>query len=361
MKSRQLSSIFKHDSVHNPSILSLLENTTIGTNGAKYRHLHTAQKINALHSPHYFTIYRHEKAIANITICERPILFGDGYLVETFYIRYFAFDTNFQTKKQIKNRNKSTIFQTYISNLLTTSNLDIESPKYDPKIYWAIVDPENNRSLQMSEKYDFECITHIKTTAFSRFTLRQKKNVSLAKKKDHHDIFNMIRHFYTGYNGLTDIHLFNNNDYFVLKENDEIVAGIKASKVEWRIERLPGIMGQFLARILPYTPFLRRIINPNKYQFLATEGLFWKEGYAHQILPLLEGVLFEQGCHSMLLWTDVKNEKVNRLLSSINLGLLQKIKADNEVNLMAKFNNVSDKTKETFKKRPHYILGFDCT
>ena len=360
MSSRNLSSIFKHHTEHNSAILNLLENTTIGTNGAKYRHLHTSQKIADLHKPHYFTIFRHEKAIANITICERPMLVNNN-LTDTFYIRYFAFDSAFQTKEKAREKKRPSIFQEYVLKLLSTSNLNVDEPAYAPKIYWAIVDTENTRSLQMVERYGFEKISKIDTTAFSRFKLRKQAQVSRACKSEEAEIWQEIQNFYSGYSDLSNIHLFKHHNYFVLKENGRIIAGIQANKVEWRIEAMPGVLGKFLVKALPYIPYLNRIINPNNYQFLATEGLFWKAGFEHKVKTLLEGVLYEQNCYSMLLWTDQKDIRINTILKKSKLGILQKIKSNNDVNIVAKFNNVSEGDISAMKNQTHYISGFDCT
>ncbi|MFK8036747.1 MAG: hypothetical protein AB8B74_00525 [Crocinitomicaceae bacterium] len=360
MSSTNLSSIFKHQTEHNSAILELLENTTIGTNGAKYQHLHTAKKIADLHQPHYFTIYRHEKAIANVTICERPMLVNNQ-LADTSYIRYFAFSSAFQTKEKAKERKHPSIFQEYVSRLLSTSNLNVENPEHDSKIYWAIVDPENERSLQMGERYGFETITKIKTIAFSRFNLKQQAQVVRLNASEENGVRSQIQQFYKGYNNISDVHLFENNNYFVLKVNNKIIAGIQANVVEWKIEALPGIIGTVLVKTLPHIPYLKRIINPKKYKFLATEGLFWIPGHQDKIRPLLEGVLYQQNCHSMLLWADGKDTRLNTALKKSRLGWLQKLKTDNPVNLVAKFNNMPDGFVKTMKDQLHYISGFDCT
>lgn len=360
MSSKNVSSLFKHQTEHNQDILNLLEKTIIGTNGARYRHLHTARKIGDLVKPNYFTIYRKGNAIANITICERD-LFINGKLTDTFYIRYFAFDSNFQTKGRAKKKEKPSYFQTAVSELLDTSNLNVNEPQYKPMIYWAIVDPENSRSLQMIERYGFETISKIKTTAFSRFRPGEKPTVSRATKLDETEIWQQTQQFYKRYNSLSNTHLFKNDNYFILKENGKIIAGIQANEVEWKIEALPGTIGKLLVKTLPYVPYIRRIINPKKYQFLATEGLFWLPGYQNKVATLLEGVLYIQKCHSMLLWTDSKDLKLNQTFKSIKLGWLQKLKTDNAVNLVAKFNKTPEKTIDTMKNQLHYISGFDCT
>jgi len=355
-----LSSIFKHQTTHNPAIINLLENTVIGTNGTKYRHLHTAQKISDLHQPHFFTLYRNDQAMANITICERPMQI-ENRKVDTFYIRYFAFHTAFQTNSVAKQKKKPSLFQKYALSLLTTSNLNVEHPEYEPKIFWAIIDPDNSRSLQMGDRYGFESIAKVKTVAFSRIKLSPQRHVVKSTIAEYDEIWKNIQSFYKDYNGLTKVHLFKNDNYFVLKNNGQIVAGIQANKVEWRIESMPGTFGKTLARIMPYIPFLNRIINPKKYQFLATEGLFWKQGFEHKIQELLEGVLHIQQVHSLLLWTDARDSKINTALKDAKLGLLQKVKKDNTVNVMAKFNSVDENLKQSMKNSLHYISGFDCT
>ncbi|MFK8044491.1 MAG: hypothetical protein AB8B72_03280, partial [Crocinitomicaceae bacterium] len=256
---------------------------------------------------------------------------------------------------------KPSLFQKYASDLLRTSNLNVESPEYKSKIYWAIIDPENSRSLQMGERYGFESIAKVKTTAFSRIKLSARPKVTKSTVAEHDEIWKNIQSFYSGYNGLTKVHLFEHNNYYVLKNNGQIIAGIQGNQVEWKIEAMPGGFGKVLVKVMPYIPLINRIINPKKYQFLATEGLFWKNGFEHKVQELLEGVLHIHQCHSMLIWTDAKDSKINTVLQKTKLGLLQKIKKDNRVDIVAKFNSVDEAVKQSMKNNLHYISGFDCT
>lgn len=360
MDQQKLSAIFKHQLRHNDAILALLTETTIGTNGAKYRHLHTANKIDDLHQPHYFTLFRHEKAVANITICERPISVGDKF-INTFYLRYFAFARSFQTKHKVTSKSKSSVLYTFARELLATSNLNIDEPQFNPKIFWAIIDPENDRSLQMGDRFGFKTIVKIKTLAFSRVKLRNTPQVTRLTEAEKPEVLQLIRHFYEGYNSRSEVHLFKHNHFFVFKDKGEILAGIQANPVAWRIDAFPGKFGKLLVKVIPYVPFVNRIINPANHQFLATEGLFWKKGHENQIDKLLEGVLHLQKCHSMLLWTDERDERVISVLQKTKLGLLQKLKADNTVNLVAKFNHIPIDIQNSMHENLHYISGFDCT
>ncbi|WP_146239211.1 hypothetical protein [Putridiphycobacter roseus] len=355
-----LSKAFKHTRRHNTAILDLLVNTKIGTNGAQYTHLHTPLKIGLLHQPHFFTIYRKEKAIVNFTICERPFYVQER-LIDTFYVRYFAFDKNFQTQSKANKKGKPSPFQQYFSKLLSTSNLQVAAPAYGPSLYWAIIDPENIRSLQVAERYQFESIAKIKTWAFSRIYLKKDKKVTRILAHEHDEVWACIQNFYRSYSGLSKVHLFEANHYFVYREDGKIVAGIQANPVAWKIHSLPGKNGKKLVKILPYLPFISRLMHPNKFNFLATEGIFWLPNHADKVKKLLQGVLALQQCHTMMLWTDAKDERLNKQIAVCKPGLLQKFKADQEVDLWMKFNHISPDLKSSIKNALQYISGFDTT
>ncbi len=353
--------IFVHNRQANDKIVDFLCNVSIGTNGAIYQHLHTSEKIKLLHQPHFFTIFRNENAISNITICEREISLQEKK-INSLYIRYFAFQSSFQANG-IKNENKkNSVFEKYIKSLLETSNLNVDEPKFDSVIYWAYIDPENNRSLNMSERFNFEKIGSFKTFAFSRFFPKKSDSVFLYQNTEKEEILNKLNEYYKDYSFYSPVHLFENNNYFVYKNKEgKIIAGIQANKVHWKIKALPGFKGKIMVKLLPYIPFLRRIINPKRYSFLATEGFFCVKDEEWCLTEFFSGVLNLQKVNSLLFWVDEKDFHFNKLLKSIKLGLLQKIKSDNSIDILAKFNNFPALEKKAFFSTTKYISGFDTT
>ena len=131
------------------------------------------------------------------------------------------------------------------------------------------------------------------------------------------------------------VYLFKNNDYYVYKVNGKIVAGIQVFDVHWRIDAMPGLKGKLLVKLLPYIPLIKRIINPKDYQFLATEGLFWENGYESKVQELLETVLAEKNKNSMLMWFDDIDDRMIDQFNNMNVGLMQKMKADNSIEILA--------------------------
>ena len=66
-------------------------------------------------------------------------------------------------------------------------------------------------------------------------------------------------YFYTDFDFFSDVHLFDNDDYYILKKGDEIIAGIQANPVHWKIKSLPGASGKFLVNMHTAFPDLRKL------------------------------------------------------------------------------------------------------
>ncbi|OIQ36902.1 MAG: hypothetical protein BM555_01800 [Crocinitomix sp. MedPE-SWsnd] len=348
--------LIKHETNPPNSVIELLSNTTIGTAGSLYQLLDTKEKIHQLHKPHFLYLERNEKAIGNVTICERPISMN-GRTQDSLYIRYFAFDEVYQGGS--KKGNGISAFHHYLKTLFNTSNLDPLEPEANKSVYWAFIDPENARSFNMNEQFGFETIGKFRTTAFSRVTPKNSVKVSRIQKNEREGVLAAIKSFNEEYSFFSDVHLFDNGDYYVLKENNEIVAGIQANPVHWKIKSLPGLKGKILMNAAPYIPRIRKLINPKNHKFLATEGLFWKKGFENRVEELLGAVLHQSGHHSLLLWTDTNNTRLSEL--QINWGFIQKSKKDNLIHIVAKFNGFETSEIDQIKKSKKYLSGFDMT
>jgi len=351
----QIHKLIKQDTIPPQSVIDLLKSTLIGTEGTLYQLLDTETKIHQLHHPHFVYLEPIRKAIVSMTMCERTVLINDPPN-PTLYIRYFAFHQIFQGGT--KNNGGNSSLHTYLKALFKTSNHNPVTPQNDQSIYWAFIDPQNLRSFNMNKRFGFESIGRFKTTAFSRSRPNPKK-VERLKHKDEKLVVKAIQKFYTGFQFFSTTHLFKSNNYFVIREKGKIVCGIQANPVHWRIKSLPGISGKFLLKFAPFIPGIRKVINPKNHRFLATEGLFWEPEYAHKVSDLLEGVLALTGHNSLLIWTDSENEMLAKL--NLKWGLLQRIKKDNEIHIVAKFNHYDVSEINHIKAAPKYLSGFDMT
>lgn len=338
------------------SVIQLLEDTSIGTNGAVYQLLDTRKKIHLLHQPNFIYIERNAKAIGNVTVCQRPIQLNDADF-DALYIRYFAFNKLFQGGNTSTKGNSN--FHQYFKALFHTSNFNPVAAEEKKSMYWAYIDPANVRSFNMNTKFGFETIGHFKTTAFSRVSPKKSKRIETLSTADREEVAQKIKDFYQGFDFFADTHLFEQDNYYVLRVGGEIIAGIQANPVHWKIKKLPGLSGKILLKTAPIIPRLSKLIRPNDHRFLATEGLFWKKGHEDFVVELLEGVLAESRHYSLLIWTDLNNDMLNKL--DLKWGFIQKTKPDNQIEIVAKFNGFSKEEIERIKANKKYLSGFDMT
>jgi hypothetical protein len=351
--------VVKRSSSPPESVIELLKNTLIGTNGSLYELLDTEKKIHQLHQANFLYLERNGKAIGNVTVCKREIALNQ-FQFQSLYLRYFAFDKTFQAGGHLNKVDRShSAFQQYLLALFNTSNFNPLQAEQDKSMYWAFIDPQNSRSFQMNKRFGFQSIGTFQTTAFSRVNPKAKASVSRIAEPEKTEVEQLINTFYTGFNLYSKVHLFDNDDYFVLKINNEIVAGIQANPVHWKIKSLPGKSGKFLINHAPKIPRIKKLINPENHQFLATEGLFWKDGHELLVQELLEGVLQLSKRNSLLIWTDSKNKMLEKL--SVNWGFIQKTKANNSIDIVAKFNGFQQSEVDQIKENKKYLSGFDMT
>ncbi|MCH2235793.1 MAG: hypothetical protein MK078_16250 [Crocinitomicaceae bacterium] len=337
-------------------VVELLEKTYIGTNGAQYQLLNTKDRIKHLLNPTFFFLLRNGKAIGNITICKRPIRINKTK-TESFYIRYFAFDALFQgSEKPSRGQNK---LHLYFEQLFNSTNLNLEYNNGEKSIYWAFIDPENQRSFKMREKFGFEEVGEFKTFIYQRFFPKESEHVRLIKSGELETCINHSKLFYADYNFYSQ-HRISEENYYVFEKDGKIKAGIKAFPSAWKIKSLPGKNGELLKTILPFIPISRRLINLKKHRFLATEGLWFdNEMNSNEIEEFLSGILKLTNHYSLFLWEDQKAFAIKGL--NIRWGIMAKIKQDNPIKIIAKLNNYSSSAIEELKASPKYLSGFDMT
>lgn len=347
--------LIQHDVVPSEALIDLLKNTLIGSQGTLYQLLDTPTKIVQLKNSHFFSLVRADKLLGTFTICKQEINLLDNRVI-SYYIRYVAFDAKFQGG--FKKGKRDGGLHRFLKDFFENSTFDSAPTKGGKTIYWAYIDPDNLRSINLNNRLGFEQIGSFKTTAFSRVNPKNKF-VERIKSEDKSEVLKLVSSFYDSFQFFTTASLFLADNYFVLRVDGEIVCGIQANPVQWKIKSLPGLSGRILIKIAPYIPRIRKLIQPNNHRFLATEGLFWKDGFEHKLAELFEGVLAITGHHSLLIWSDCEHDFLENI--DVNWGFIQKMKKDNAVAIMAKLNGYSKQELADLKKAHKYISGFNVT
>ncbi len=309
--------IFKFRTKATEEIISLLESVTLGTDGAHYRHLDTRERIQEADNPLFLSMERHTKVLGNVTFCRRE---------KNWYVRYFAFDSAMQAqgaKKSSSNGFLKKKLNAFFDHQLKSGEVDS---------FYAYIDPRNVKSLWMSENFSFETIGKIATQTFS--SVKKPKEGRVKMDQNPKEIPPEVQAHFQPHQFFFKDQLKKGNHFSIHDENGELIAFAKTTSAHWEIKRLPGKFGGTLVKILPYIPFLSRLIKPKNHSFLAPEAVFIKDNNPQLLTELFRGILAHTNERVIIWWVDEKDELYTSIQSKINWGLLNKIIGVNQVNLI---------------------------
>jgi RimJ/RimL family protein N-acetyltransferase len=334
-----------YNTTYSQTDIELLKKTIYGTNGPRYQHFGQSEKICDLKKPHFFQLFLDEKLIGFYCICERDFEKKNEKYIG-FYGRYLTIDTNFQGKK-------------YGQLIKLEAVKYLESQQSVPAVFYSYIEENNARSLKISENEGFIYSTHLKTTIFTRLFPKITPGFEQVKQEEMPQIKSLLNEKFNEYSFKTFENIGYKNNYFVLKRNGEIVAGLQANPVQWKIHSMEGIGGIAIMHILPKIPILKRLINPNKYEFLAIEGFYFKENPA-DLYPLLESVLAFFKKSSALFQLDFKDPLLDFFTKNGNLGILNAMKKDTKTHVMVKVVGF-DWQQSQLAESTAYVSSFDFT
>ena len=86
------------------------------------------------------------------------------------------------------------------------------------------------------------------------------------------------------------IHFFGDK-YYILKEGDEIIAGVSAIPSVYKVYDMPGIWGWVMMSILPKMPYFRRLFRPGEFRYLVFDSIYCKPGKENLLANLFESAM----------------------------------------------------------------------
>lgn len=328
----------------------LLLDNIVGTPGRSmvYQHLKTGEKLRHIPDPYFVSLVRNKKALATCCFCRRE---SDGRTL--FYARYFSFHSALRKRghKQLDRAGRNSLVREEIHQLLSGTYFDASSEN----IFYAYLDSDNERSRRLTEEFGFRRVRSFASLVFSRWQPKASPHVYRLSEDEWKALKPELSRFYSDHTFFTTENLFYKGNYFALRENGEIVAGIQANPEEWKVYEMPGISGKVLMKLFPRFKFLRRIFNPH-YQFLSIEGVYFRNGYENRLEPLMTHVLNEFGVHSAVLCLDTSSA-IYREIKKLDLGLMSRLRKEKLMDIIVKENG----GQLIDLDRPAYISCFDVT
>lgn len=337
-------SLFKIRHEASPHLLDLLSNTTLGTNGAKYQHLDTNKRILEADNPLYLSLERNEKLIGNITFCQRG---------EFWYIRYFAFDSIFQSAAKTRTSDKSNSFLKREIKKFFDEIFEGKHSEEIPLAFYAYIDPRNDRSKWMSKNFGFQTCGHLATQTFSR--VNPKRSNQLKRIENWEEIKSIVQEQFESNRFYFESQIRKPPYYVFRDETGGIIALTKVTRVNWRIIQLPGKHGKFLTKSIRYIPVLNKLIKPEQHTFLVPEIVFVKNNDPKLLSTFFSSILAEENLNLMIWWVDINDPLYHSIRNNMKWGILHKILGVNPVDVV----ELRKENNKSYSSKPVFVSAFD--
>lgn len=334
----------------------------------KYQHLDTPAHIKAYkNNIRFASLYLGSRLMGTLGFCYRKISTA-GKTIHGSYLRYYSFIPMVQAilgaKSKFEKRRQRPVHDSLKSKILALFGkphlLDFPGHKEKDKlVIFAYAESRNEQLKNMINQIGFEHIRSFLTVAFSRYNPKEKPGVSLLQPNDRDEMKKLLAEFYSEYSFYNDEFAFCYDKCYVIKEGDEIIAGLSVIPNSIRLIEMPGIWGWIIMKILPRAPFYRRLFQPEEFRFLIFESIYYKKGKEKALEKLMESVCAIEGYNRGLAWLDDRSELYDMLRSEINMGIINRMLNARPGLIYSRFINMNEDEKEDFFERPAYISSFD--
>lgn len=315
----------------------------------------------------FVSLYKKNQITGTVGSCFR--ISGQGKLrYPASYLRYLAFQSTYQSDVNWRKRKKAVI-KPEKDDTFKQKTLEIFSKPHllelkdvfegDKHIMYAFVESMNERSKNLVNQAGYEYIRSFLTVAFSRFSPKTDVRVTKLKVEEKIKMESLLLEYYRDYSFFSTDYAFFGDKYYVLKEGDEIIAGVCAIPSVYKVYDVPGIWGWVMMSVLPKMPYFRRLFRPGEFRYLVFDAIYCKPGKEVLLADLFESACAAEGFHTGLTWLDDRSLLFDKIRTGVRMGAINRMLNAKPGLVYARFINLTDKEKECFYDAPAYISGFD--
>jgi hypothetical protein len=355
----------------NEGILDILNHAVQGSEGGmRFQLQNIDKKINAYGDQiRFVSLYKNNKITGTVGACFR--MSGQGALAfPSTYLRYFAFQSVYQSdtrwqkgEKELIRQEPDDSFKRKTLDIFSKPHL-LELPQVfeaDKHIMYGFIESMNERSKNLVQQAGYEHIRSFLTVAFSRFNPKPDERVSKLQDAGKPGMLKMLLDFYRDYSFFSTDFVFYDDRYYVLREGDEIIAGVCAIPSAYKVYNIPGVWGWIIMKVLPGAPYLKKLFSPGEFKFLVFDAICCKKGREEVLPDLFEAVCAAEGFNTGLMWLDDRSTLYDKIRSGGRMGALNRMLNAKPGLVFTKFVNFRDEDKDRFYDVPAYISGFDFT
>jgi hypothetical protein len=353
----------------NEGIMDILNHSVQGSEGGlRFSLQNIEEKIAAYKDQiRFVSLYKKNKITGTVGACFR--ISGQGPLqYPSTYIRYLAFQSSYQSGISWR-KEKKTVIKSESDDTFKQKTLEIFSRPHlldlpgifenDKHIMYAFVESMNERSKNLVHQAGFEYIRSFLTVAFSRFSPESDNRVTKLGDSEKSEMKELLKNYYKDYSFFTDEYAFYSDRYYVLKEGNEIIAGVCAIPSSYKVYEVPGIWGWIMMEILPRVPYYRRLFRPGEFRYLVFDAIYCKKGRENSLATLFESACAAEGFNTGITWLDDRSELYDKIRTEVNMGALNRMLNAKPGLVYSRFVNLTDQEKNRFYDAPAYVSGFD--
>ena len=353
----------------NEGMIDILNHAVQGSEGGlRFSLQNIAPRIAAYKDQiRFVSLYKKSQVTGTVGSCFR--ITGQGNLrFPSSYLRYLAFQSVYQSDLNWRKRSKSLI-KPEKEDTFKQETLEIFSKPHlldlndvfegEKHVMYAFVESMNERSKNLVHQAGYEYIRSFLTVAFSRFSPKRDQRVTKLREEDKGKMKSLLLEYYRDYSLFSAEYSFYGDSYYILKEGDEIIAGVNAIPSVYKVYHIPGVWGWVIMSILPKMPYFRRLFQPGEFRHLVLDSIYCKPGMESLLANLFESACSAEGFHTGLTWLDDRSFLYDKIRTGVKMGALNRMLNAKPGLVFTRFINLSEEEKEAFYKASAYISGFD--
>jgi len=346
-------------------LLKLLNNTILGTPGKlRYKHTELEKTLRSIENLEFIQISKRDRVLGTAGIVHREVK-SNKYNFKSLYVRYLSVYNPFRKRSKSVIQKRNDRENSLRDRIINIFKKELETDFYDGDttgLFYAFVEKDNSQSRNLCESFGFKVSKEISTFLFSRLSPRTSNKVRILNPEELSSFKKGIADFYSNHSLFFDDLKHNNTGklygYFL---DGELIAGLRAFPVKWKLIEVPGFSGFLMTRLLPHLPFFKRLFSSDTFEFIAFDHIWFRQGRKDLVEKMMESVCAETGIHIGMSWQDSESEISTYFRNHCKLGLLDKINGEVKADLMIRKINMNDDYSDELLKKPIFISGIDMT
>jgi hypothetical protein len=326
-------------------VVQLFDEVLWGTGDNQYQHKDSRRRLELLDNPNFVELLYDNQRAAMCLFINRKVRTGD--LTHNYFaVRYLFAVPEYRSK-----------------NLTARYSIEtmriMQDRQTTPTLFVGVVEHKNRQSYRLVSSLGYVPYCTIKTVGISRYFPRRSKNVKLVESTEEQQVVkSALEEFYRDYSFVHFDSVFK-EPYYVYVKDGRAVAGVQFQKAHWVVKNVGGKWLKMAFKVVPYIPVLRNIFNPDHFEFLGLDGIFFEPGCEREFLKLVSHLLKENDLNSALFWSDEKSPLYRQLLKTGKLGLLNRFTTEGDSSMMVKSDGIPEDEISELKSRPAYQSAFD--